>query len=323
MIVAAAGLLLVGLGGPHLVRTRAGDPAVMALLWGANLGLRALTGTFLALYLVLFLPSTGLFSALTHWCWHTVLPLLATHLGFSGHSLGDFASLLPMMLIAASLIWVAFGIWRIARSVRRMLGWAVVGAGPAQSLIVGGTAVVVAAAGLTRPRVLVSAGALTQLDDEELAAGLEHEHGHILRRHRWILVYGEMCRALALFIPGTRSAWRELQLQLERDADCWAISKRHDRLALASAIVKAATSSVRTTAPLAGLGGRDEHLTHRVAELVHPANRAESVVRGRLLKAAALAGCLLTLGFAVILPSAVAAGLARPTLAGPVHPCPA
>jgi len=61
--------------------------------------------------------------------------------------------------------------------------------------------VLVAAAGLRKPRVVVSAGALLNLDDEELAASLDHEHGHIVRRHRYVLVAAELCRALARLFP--------------------------------------------------------------------------------------------------------------------------
>jgi len=48
--------------------------------------------------------------------------------------------------------------------------------------------VLVAAAGLRKRRVVVSADALLNLDHEELAAALDDEYGHIVRRHRKVLV---------------------------------------------------------------------------------------------------------------------------------------
>lgn len=55
---------------------------------------------------------------------------------------------------------------------------------PRESLLLADATVLVAAAGLRKPRVVVSAGALLNLDHEELAASLDDEYGHIVRRHR-------------------------------------------------------------------------------------------------------------------------------------------
>lgn len=310
MILALAALVILALALPHVLRARAADPGTMVLLWSSNLGLRALTGISLALYLVLFLPATGLFAALTHWCWHAVVPLVATHLGFSGHGFGDVATLLPFLALAGSLAWLTVGVWRFARAVQGLVRRAVVGSGPRDSLIVGGADVVVATAGLARPRILVSAGALTQLDDQELAAGLEHERGHIHRGHRWIVVYGEICRALGGFVPGTRRALRELHLHLERDADRWAL-RATDRLALASAIVKAATSSLRPSPALTALGGRSDHLQARISELL----AGEPARHGGRLRALALASCAAALFSAAALPAAIASGAPEPPAA--------
>ena len=165
-------LLIVGIAVPHLLPLSSASPAVAATIWLSALCLRALTVLYVALYLVLFLPSTKVFAAVTHWCWHTVLPLLATHMGLDGHRIGDAAVILPAAVLAFSLVSVAVGVVRAARSVRAMLTRSSLGQGPGDSLIVGGPDVLLAAAGITRPRVFVSAGALTTLDDEELAAGL-------------------------------------------------------------------------------------------------------------------------------------------------------
>src|SRR6266508_762022 len=106
-------------------------------------------------------PITELFGALTHWCLHAVVPLVAAHLGFSGHSLGDAALVLPGILLAASLASAAFGVARAARTVRGWLARGAVGVGPDDTVVVRGPGVLVAAAGLARPRLVVSAGALT------------------------------------------------------------------------------------------------------------------------------------------------------------------
>ena len=97
--------------------------------------------------------------------------------------------------------------------------------------------------GLARPTLVVSAGALARLDDAELAAAIAHERGRIRRRHRYVLLYAELCRVLGRPLPGTARAVRQLRFHIERDADRSAVRGRADRLALASAICRAATGA--------------------------------------------------------------------------------
>jgi Zn-dependent protease with chaperone function len=311
-------LLILGISAPHLLPLSSVSPAVAATIWLSALCLRALTVFYVALYLVLFLPNTSVFSAVTHWCWHTVLPLLATHMGLDGHRVGDAAAILPAFVLAFSLISVAVGVVRAARSVRALLSRSSLGQGPGDSLIVGGPDVLLAAAGITRPRVFVSAGALTTLDDEELAAGLDHERAHIARRHRFILVFAELCRSLARFLPGTRATLGELHFHLERDADHWALARRHDPYALASAICKAAASRATAAPGLVLLSGRGE-ATRRVDELIDgtAAVPGRALRRGSRLVAMAMACVVVVLVASV--PATVAASTNQPPVERPRH----
>lgn len=258
MILALAVTVALGIGLPHLVDLTRAAPSTAALAWLCSLALRALAGLLVVVYLVLILPSTALLQAIAHWCWHAVLPLLATHLGFDGHRLADAATAVPVVLLTASLLSVSFGVFRAARSVHRLVRRHALRPGPRDSLIVGGEQVVLAAAGLRRPRVLVSAGALISLDDAELAAGLDHERGHIERFHRYVLLLAQMLYAVGRIVPGGQRALQELAFHLERDADQWSLSRRNDRLALARVIAKAAqwrlSASGAAFAPLAGSG---------------------------------------------------------------------
>ena len=305
MILAATLILFCGLAVPHLVDSRSAQPATAIVIWSAALLLRALTMLLFVTALVVMVPSTEVFTAVTHWCWHTVLPLLATHLGLDGHKIGDAAVVVPAAVLAASLLWVTVGIARATRRVSRMLRRAVVGPGPDDSLILEGPEVILAAAGIARPRVVVSAGALMTLDDEELAAGLAHERGHIAHRHRFILLGAELCRGLARFLPGTRQAMRQLVFHLERDADQWAVSRRHDPLALASAICKAATSRTSSGLAFATLGG-GTGVSARLGELTDEGRTKVDGRRGRRLRFFALAMACLTLSVAAAVPVAVA-----------------
>lgn len=308
MIEVLTGALVLGLALPHILPLSTSSPGIAATIWLSTLALRALTVVFLALYLVVFFPNTEVFNAITHWCWHTVLPLLATHLGLDGHSIGDAAVIVPPFVLAFSVVSVGVGVFRAARAVHAMLLRSSIGQGPRDSLIVGGAEVLLAAAGIARPRVLVSAGALTALDDDELAAGLDHERAHIVRKHRFVLVFAEMLRAFARFLPGTRSTSAELRFHLERDADRWAIARSHDPRALASAICKAATSRAPAAPGLALLSGHG-HATRRVDELMEPTSRRPGrLVTGCLAAVATVMVCF-TLTVAVSLPAVALAGV--------------
>ncbi len=182
---------------PHALRLERCEPATAATIWLAALALRALAAVYVAAFLVFFLPATALFDMFTHWCWHTVVPLLATHLGLNGHMFGDAATIAPSFVLAASAVSVAFGLARAARAVRALVQRGALGPGPQDSVIVGGADVMVAAAGIRRPRIVVSAGALTVLEDDELIASIDHERGHISRRHRFGLLFAELCRGWA------------------------------------------------------------------------------------------------------------------------------
>ena len=306
MAIAALALLATVIALPHLLRLTAVRPSTAASLWTANLTLRALSGVSIAVWLAVMVPISGVLSTLTHWCWHTIIPLAATHLGLNGHRMGDLATVLPSAVLALSLLWVGFGVIRVARGVRRLLDGAALGPGPQDSVIVGGPGIVVAVAGLARPRVIVSAGALAQLDEDELAAGLAHERGHIVRRHRWVLVYAELCRALGVFVPGTRAALAHLRLHLERDADRWALSVRDDRLALASAIVKAGTSLSRPSTAFATLGGPADQLTQRVRDLVEPGAEDRRTPL-RAARVVAVASCVAAFAVMAAVPVTLAA----------------
>ena len=264
MVWALAAVICSAIVLPHALRLEHSSPPAAATVWLSALLLRALTAVFAAIYVVVAVPATRVFGAVTHWCWHAVVPGMATHLGLDGHAFGDAALVLPAVLLSASVLSVAFGIWKAARAVGGLIQRSQVGEGPRNSVILGDGDVLVAAAGLRRPRVLVSAGALTSFDDDELDASLAHEQGHIARRHRYVLVVGELCRALGRCLPGTRAAARELAFHLERDADHFALRRDHAPAALASAICKAAQPP--TAAALSALSGGG--VTRRIRELL-------------------------------------------------------
>jgi len=306
---AIAFLIVALVVAPHLLPQERIAASSGIALWMASLALRAVLSLSLVLVAVLYLPATELFSLLTHWCFHAVLPFLTTHLGFDGHRLGDTAVIVPGLVIAASSLSVGFGLWRGARAVRRWLNRSSLGPGPASSVIVAGSEILVAAAGLRAPRVVVSAGALLRLDDAELAAGLEHEWGHVRRNHRSISVIAEICGALARLLPGTKRALATLRLHLERDADDYAVRQTGDQLALASAICKAAQSKAhpQSAAAFASLAGSG--VSERLRRLAHDSASSDSHLGTLLARFLATSMLFATLGLLAATPTLGATGL--------------
>lgn len=248
----AVGLAVpVAIAIPHLVPLQRVTPAVAATIWISALALRALVAIGAALFVLVYMPQTGVYDAVAHWCWHEVLPVVTAHLGLSGHPVVHVATILPGLTLAASLLWVAFGLARAWLALRRKLR-RVLGPGPLGSTIIEDDDIVVGVTELGRSRIVVSDAALASMDDEEIEASLSHELGHIHRRHRPLLLAGAALSGLGRPLPGTGAAGRELRFSLERDADEYAVRRTRDPLALASAICKAASG--RQVAGTTGLG---------------------------------------------------------------------
>ena len=257
MTAALAAIIAAGIVLPHTLRLQRVHPITAVVLWLSSLALRAIACLLAAIYLLFFMPATGLFVALTHWCGQVALPVDGSQLAVEGHGLGALSLYVPGIVLASSLLWICVGSVRDARAARHLVAHHAVGLGPRNSLIVGGSDVLFAVAGLVGPRIVVSAGALTSLDDDELAAGLNHEEGHIARRHRFVMLLAVGLRALGRAVPGTGRGVRELAFHLERDADRWALRQKNDRVALASVISKAATAERTRPPALVGLGDTD------------------------------------------------------------------
>lgn len=246
--VLAIGLFLIA---PYAVPRSAVRPSAGIAMWITVLGLRAAVCATAVSASALYLPSTAPFQAASGWCVHAVVPFFARHFGLSGHALGDAASFVPAAVLLILAISAALGALKALRAAALWLGQNTVGSGPSKSVIVGDAEVIVATAGIRNPKVIVSAGALLDLDDAELEAGLFHEWGHVRRGHRVLTLASVACLAASRLLPGGRRASEELQFHLERDADEYAVSRTGDRLALASAICKTAAGGAMTHTPLA------------------------------------------------------------------------
>jgi Zn-dependent protease with chaperone function len=243
-VTAALGLAIAAaIALPHVLTLRRVPPATAVAIWMAALALRAAASMLVVVYVALYFPGTALFDALTHWCWHAIIPTLTSHFGLDGHVVGTAAILAPVALLAVSLLWMGMSAARGIRAARHLLARHSLGTGPRGSVIVGGPEVVLAVAGVTHPRIVVSAGALIALDDDELAAALDHEHAHIARRHRFVMIAALVLRALGRLVPGSGRALAETAFHLERDADRCALRRRDDPHTLARVITKSAVGA--------------------------------------------------------------------------------
>lgn len=201
-----AGVLL-SLAVPALIPQSRLAPGLGIALSLAVLSVRALVTLTAALALLILLPNSTVFHAVTGWCLHAVVPFLSTHLGINGHRLGELATLLPLVGFALSLGVAATAIWRTGRAIGSWMRASGLGPGPGHSLVVRGDEVVVVAAGLFQPKVLISAGALATLDDDELRASLAHEHAHISRRHSYVSVVATLLHSLGWVSRSVTPRW--------------------------------------------------------------------------------------------------------------------
>ncbi len=301
MIWVLVSAVVVAIALPRHLRLERAEPAIAIAIFLSVLLIRALSALLLVIMLLFYVPATDLYTSVTQWCWHAVLPVIAGHIGVSGHSLGDLATPLPLLVLAGSVISMLAGLAIAAYRLRRWIDRQSLGEGPCGSTIVPSTELMLAAAGFARTQVLVSTAALAALDDAELAAGVEHERGHIVRRHRLLFLISALCSALARFIPGTGKAAEQLAFHIERDADAYALAQRHDCLALASAICKAAAVPAQSAA------GMSLHGRGNVAARVRLLLETPPATRSRCRAARGAAAVLVSVVFALSASVSIAA----------------
>lgn len=289
--VLAAAFLAILAGLPRVVSLDHAAPLAAALGWLAALAARAVLVLLTAFSAALHL-APPLMAAVGDWC--VAVPIAGTdaELVVTGHAVVLVAVLLPSAVVLVSSLRTLRRTGRDARRIRRVLGQTTVLTAPGGVVVLSGSGVLLATAGITRPRVVVSAGALVRLADDELAAGLDHERGHIRHGHRFVVFAADVLLGIAWFLPGAREAHTEARYHLERDADQWSLGRGHDPAALARAICAAALSPVETLALTPLTGGQT---VRRVETLLHaesgrgPRQRPRTGLAIGLVAAAALA----------------------------------
>jgi hypothetical protein len=304
-------LLATTLAAPHVLPLERVAPSSAAAVWFLALCLRAVTAVGAAFYLLTYFPQTDRFVALGDWCFHHNVLSIQVHL--PGTLVVRAATTLPALLLAASVLASGSLLLRARLYARRLLERRAIGDGPMGSTVLDSDEVVVAVTRSGPARLLVSGAALSELDSEELAAGLHHELGHLRRSHRPLLFAAAWLRALCRCQPGAAAAYRGLCFSLERDADEYALDQTRNPLALASAICKTAAAQP-PAAPLVGLQGRTR-VGLRLEYLLAGGRQRASLELERGVRVLAIAMLSLTLSVATSGPGfALARGITVPGL---------
>lgn len=186
---------------------------------------------------------------------------------FEPRALQETINGISIGLSAVGLAFLVFGLGRSGAALRRarrviaewMRGAEILGIGHSVAVLeVSGHAPAMTAAGIARPRILLSHSARSLLSPNELHAALNHEWVHVRRR--------DNLKKLLLHVvafPGMKSlesAWIEAA---EMTADENAVSNSSEALDLASALIKLSHLAVPT--PAAELAAA---LVHSPASLV-------------------------------------------------------
>ena len=143
-----------------------------------------------------------------------------------------------------------------------------------------------------RPRVVVSRGVLTALDEDELRAVLEHELAHVVQRHDLVVLPFVALGATFPWLAPVRRAQEQVALLVEVLADDQAV-RRHDRRVLARALCKVGGAG----APAGGLGaGGTSGVLQRAARLLEPPAPLPALRTGLVLATAAAVALLPAVG---------------------------
>ncbi|SHM46196.1 M56 family metallopeptidase [Cryptosporangium aurantiacum] len=118
-------------------------------------------------------------------------------------------------------------------------------------------------------RVVITTGALSLLDPDELDAVLAHEHAHLAERHDLLLLPFAAWSEAMFGLAGTQRTRRAVAQLVEMLADDRACLGR-DRAVLATALARVGVAGAGGVAPSGALGSTDLAVLPRVQRLLEP-----------------------------------------------------
>jgi Zn-dependent protease with chaperone function len=131
------------------------------------------------------------------------------------------------------------------------------------------------------PTVILSTGALQELDPAQLAAVLAHERAHLTGRHHRLLALARIGSLVLPFLPLMRDADAQVARLVEMHADD-AAARASDPRSLATALVVLAAGA----SPAPALAAATTDAVQRIHRLLRPAEPL-SAARRRMLRATA------------------------------------
>jgi len=204
-------------------------------VFGLQAGLAVLTTTVVIVALrgvltdiTLSVPSV---SELAEACSRFALPE-ANLTSVASLALGSFAVAVLLLAVRS-----AFGQLRASRRFLRGLRPLATATGPRGARVYECSAPQAFCAGLLRPRVYVSSGAVAQLSREELDAVLAHEAHHARLRDPLRVLFARVLGDALFFLPGVRQLGDRYGALAEMAADQAAVRAAGDRAPLASALL--------------------------------------------------------------------------------------
>jgi Zn-dependent protease with chaperone function len=276
--ILAALAVLLGVALPRLLRRlpleRAPRPGVV--LWQATGGATLLAGVLAIVALAVPLPAVSSdIGRLLEVC---VMALRQAYRSPAGNVIPALAGVL-LLAVAAR---IAFGLWVSLRRAARLRSrhrdvLALVGLdmpGVADAVIVDHPAPLAYCVPGRRSRIVLTAGALSTLDDAELRAVVAHERAHLRGRHAWVLSGVDALATALPFVPAFTMARAEVARLLEMLADD-AAGRRHGDVTVASALLRLG----RTRIPAGTLGAGGAASGDRALRLLTGAPRLPLAVR--------------------------------------------
>ncbi|WP_029430051.1 M56 family metallopeptidase [Blastococcus sp. URHD0036] len=238
--------------------------------------------------------------------WHVVTGVPA-----SGEVRGDHwvALTLAGVLVVELLGVLALSWWRTARTRRRHRELLEVVVRPAATVpdarLLDTPAPVAFCIPGARPLLVLSAGMVAELDDDQLAAVVAHERAHLREHHHLYLLPFLAWEAALPVLPAAGRAHAAVRTLVEMRADDVALAAlpgRDPRRTLARAIVAAGTAG-GTAVPSGALAAAGSAVAARVRRLLEPPAPLPDAVRAAVLTAA---GLLLAVPTALLLLPALA-----------------
>jgi Zn-dependent protease with chaperone function len=254
--------------------------------------------------LALLLPSIHLSLDLAQTLRACIVALRAQYTTPAGTAAGVAGAVLAAAVALRMAIALALTLIRTARWRRRHVAALAVLSSPApfaDACVLTEDAPLVYCLPGPQRRIVLTTGALRQLNRAELDAVLSHERAHLQQRHHLVLAWTAALRQAFPWSRLARMANQETIRLVELLADDAAV-RTSDRLDLAAALLHLSGSRA---APRFALGAADSNAAQRVRRLIDPPRR---VSRTRRTSMYLLAGTMLILPVLTLIGPAVASG---------------